>query len=133
MPMRSSLPPEPATEDLNVTIEPEIYNAIRLALLRFDVPITTVLGGRGVELHLFQDAWLCIDLRLGYKPALAWTEFETLRSDIARPVRARALLYNSNAQLFVHSVLPALAERMQRQMKAAYPPGGRIVAFPRRP
>ncbi|WP_303901708.1 hypothetical protein [Thiohalomonas denitrificans] len=133
MPMKPGLPSEPATDDLTVTIEPEIYNPIRLALLRFDLPIKTILGGRGVELHLFQDAWICFDLRLGYKPALAWTGFEAAaRGELAGPVRARALLYNSNAQLFVHSVLPELAIRMQGQLRAAYPPGARIVAFPGR-
>ncbi|SCZ61723.1 hypothetical protein [Thiohalomonas denitrificans] len=132
MPMKPSLPSEPAMDELAVTIEPEVFNPIRLALLRFDLPIQLVLGGRGVELHLFEDAWLCFDLRLGYKPVLAWTGFETARAEIARPVRARALLYNSNAQWFVHSVLPELALRMQGQLKAAYPPGARIVAFPGR-
>ncbi len=133
MPMRPSLPPEPATQDLAVTIEPEVYQPIRLALLRFETPLKVVLGGRGVEVHLSEDAWLCFDLRLGYKPALAWTDFETTRSDLTAPVKARALLYNSNASLFVNSVLPELADRLQRQTKEAFPPGARIIAFPRSP
>lgn len=131
--MRASLPPVPASGQLTVRIEPEIYNTIRLAVLRLDTPLKTVLGGKGVEVHIHRDAWVCFDLRLGYQPALAWTGFETARDAFKEPVNAQALVYNSYAKLFLHSVLPELARRLERRMKETFPPGARVLAFPGSP
>ncbi len=129
--MKPSLPPEPASGTATVSIPSHQFNRIRLALLRQDGQLRTVLGARNLEFHLSCDAWVCFDRRLGAQPALAWTDFAVSRDTLAAPVPARVLYYNAYAKAFTHLVLPELAERLDSRASKPATVSRRIVAFRR--
>lgn len=109
------------------TIEAEIYNRIRLGLIRLENPLRLTLPGlRGMDVLLDDKAWVCVDRTLYDLPVLAWTDFQTQsRAGLHAPIECRVNYYHIHANVIAETVLATtdrlLKERLKPYQRAEAP------------
>ena len=89
------------------TVKAEVYNHIRLGLLRLENPLRLPLAGlRGMDMILTDNAWVCVDRSLYDLPVLAWTKLNpSNRSALHTPVTAQLNFYHIHANVIAETVL----------------------------
>jgi hypothetical protein len=93
-------------------IDAEIYNRIRVNLLRERLPWTLPLPAiRCLVCVLDQHAWVCLDACHKNLPIMAWTNFRIAqRKALNAPVDCDIQLYQMHAGLIMGSALEALSD-----------------------
>lgn len=101
------------------TIEAEIYNRIRLGLMRLENPLRLTLPGlRGMDVLLDNKAWVCVDRTLYDLPVLAWTEFDTQsRTGLHLPIACRVNYYHIHANVIAETVLATTDRLLKERLK----------------
>lgn len=90
----------------------EVYNQIRLAMLRGTLPLRVDLTKhRGLYFIIAAHEWLAFDELAFDQTVLAWREFEVEdRDNLVEPVFCELSLYHSHSGLVMGSVLDEVAE-----------------------
>jgi len=93
-------------------IDAEIYNRIRVSLLREHLPWRVPLPSiRCLACVLDEHAWVCVDECHNNLPIMAWTNFRIAqREALDAPVDCELQLFHMHAGLIMGSALEALAE-----------------------
>jgi hypothetical protein len=100
----------PALRVMEKEIPADIYNTIRVGLLRHSLPWTLPVDGiRCLTAILDHRAWVCVDACHNDLPILAWTGFRTAgRDSLDTPVRCELHLYHTHAGLLMGRALDEL-------------------------
>lgn len=107
----------PPLRTLPKIVEAQLFNRVRLALLRQGSPLRLPLHGlRGVDVILERHRWLAVDRFRNDMPILAVTDFETAdRSDLHLPINCRLHLYHYHAGLVSGVIVTAIEAALERQ------------------
>lgn len=99
-------------------VEASCYNQVQLALHRLENPLRLDLPGHaGLEIHLDDKVWLCVDVVQGELPVLCWHSFEVSdRSSLHTPILCRLDLYHMQAGLVMGTVLDALEALLKQRL-----------------
>ena len=103
------------------TVPAEVYNHVRLALLRFEAPIQFELQRHcGLAISLERFFWHCVEIYSGDRTVMVWSQFDLEnRSAIHAPVKCELSIYHTQAGLVMGSVLDELSDivalRLQEQ------------------
>lgn len=107
----------PPLRTLPKIVEAQLFNRVRLALLRQGSPLRLPLHGlRGVDVILERHRWLAVDRFRNDMPILAVTDFETTdRSDLHLPINCCLHLYHYHAGLVSGVIVTAIETALERQ------------------
>jgi len=101
-------------------LEPDVYNTVRLGLLRLGEPLRLELPEfRVIDCIAEETVWLCVDASAEDQPLLGWTDFrrrEHGRLDV--PVSCRLHFYHYCAGLIMGTALPAVAQAVRQRLGA---------------
>lgn len=103
------------------TVPAEVYNHVRLALLRFKAPIQFELREhRGLAISLERFYWHCVETYSSGRTIMVWSQFDLEeRCAIHAPVKCELSIYHIQAGLVMGSVLDELSDivalRLQEQ------------------
>ncbi len=130
--MKSGLPDIPGMKSFSSVVPAPYYNRVRLALKRFGQPLQLVLPGmRGFEMCLDDDAWVCTDRNLNFRPMLAWTGFKNnARTGLSEPVECQVIYYHAYANIVVRTALSDLDRKLEQRLRHFSPKvPGRILSL----
>ena len=87
-------------------VDAELFNQVRLALLRLENPLRFPLPGlRHLEMILDEETWICVDESLNDIPVLAWLDFETAgRASLHEPIPCRLFTYHCHADIIIERI-----------------------------
>jgi hypothetical protein len=119
-------------EETAVEIGAEVYNRVRLALLRLGSPLKLGLRGmRNLRLELNEQTWLCLDRN--NRPVVVWTGFENQgRTDLKEPVRCRLRIYHSLGGMLARSLPEEIEHILDQRLRGMRQDTPSITEFPRR-
>jgi hypothetical protein len=111
-------------------IDAQLYNRIRLGLLRTALPLRLPLTGlRGMDIMLDHNTWICIDRTFYDLPVLAWSDFQPGdRRSLQDPVRCQLHYYHVHADFIVDTVLRAVATALRARAARSVRMGERADA-----
>ncbi|MEJ2107865.1 MAG: hypothetical protein P8X48_11180 [Acidiferrobacteraceae bacterium] len=112
----------PALRVLEKRIPADLYNSIRVGLLRHHLPWSLPVGNiRCLEAILDEESWVCVDASNKNVPILAWTNFRNVRDSLSEPVVCELRLYHMHAGLLMGNALDALANTIASRARLATP------------
>lgn len=102
------------------TIPADIYNHVRLGLLRLSSPLEVeLIAHRGLVFRLDDKCWRCYETIHGERLVMMWQDFETSGRDaLFEPVICRLSFYHKAAGLVMGSVLDELDELILKALEA---------------
>lgn len=97
----------------------DVYNTVRLALIRLEKPHRLSLPGlRGMDMVLNDDVWVCVDRTLYDLPVIAWTLFEkNTRDALHRPIGCQVNYYHIHANVIAETVLCATRQLLEQRLR----------------
>ncbi len=98
------------------TLEAELYNRVRLALLRIGNPLELELEKLAIDLVLEKTCWVGYYSHQTSLPLIAWDGFETGRDALDTPVKCIMHLYHLHSWLQSPRILQALDRELQSQL-----------------
>ncbi len=106
------------------TVKAEVFNRIRLGLLRLENPLRLPLAGlRGMDMILSDNSWVCVDRSLYDLPVLAWTNLNSSERDaLHAPVTAQLNFYHIHANVIAETVLSTSYRILMDRLKYTSPP-----------
>ena len=86
------------------------YNAVRLALLRINNPLSLHLASLpGMDIVVDDETWIVSDRSVNDKPLLAWLDFNTRdRNSLITTIPCRINLYRPHSTFMIDKVLEQL-------------------------
>lgn len=116
--MATRLEDVPVIKVKPATLEAEIYNRVRLGLIRLENPLRLTLPGlRGMDVLLDDHAWVCVDRTLYDLPVLAWTNFAVGRRGLHLPVDCVVNYYHIHANVIAETVLSTTDRLLRERLK----------------
>lgn len=107
-------------------VEAQVFNRVRLALLRGAEPLYVEVARINLEFQLERDVWLGRSIING-APIMAWTAFTPHRDALHEPVSCLLHLYHVQAGLVMGAALSAIDDTIKAHF-APHP-----IAAPQRP
>jgi len=116
--MKKKLEGLPRYSSENTTVPAELFNLVRLALMRLENPMRfPVPGLKHIEVLLDNETWICVDSSLNDIPVLAWTEFEASHRDsLVDPIACLYYTYHAHADKIFDSVVDYMADYLDGKL-----------------
>jgi len=108
----------PPLRSIPYRLDAELYNHVRLALLRIGNPLELELENIGIDLVLEDSCWVGYHCQQTSLPLIAWEGFDSQRSTLYTPVACTMHLYHHHSWLQMPKILTALDAQLQRLLKA---------------
>lgn len=117
--MKSELSTLPRYSSERTTVDAEVFNPVRLALLRLGSPQRIPLPKlRTLAVILDEETWICRDTGLNDVPILAWLDFEASgRTNLNDPVPCLCYAYHAHADRVRPQVLETVAATMRDRLR----------------
>lgn len=116
--MKSKLEGLPRYSSETTSVPAELFNLVRLALIRLGNPLRfSVKGLKDLDLMLDNETWICVDSSLNDIPVLAWTEFEAgHRESLVEPIACRYYTYHAHADKIFDTVVEFMADYLDEKL-----------------
>lgn len=116
--MKKRLEGLPRYSESSTTVPAELFNTVKLALLRLSNPLRFAIPGlRNIELILDDEAWVCFDNSLNDMPILAWTEFKIEHRDsLVEPIPCEFYTYHAHAEVILDTVTSYIMEHLDEEL-----------------
>ena len=114
--MKSRLESLPKYQTDHTHIDANVYNRIRLGLLRnghslrFPIP-----GLKNLEAIIEDDYWACVDASLNDIPVFAWTDFQIKnRTSLHLPIHCKLYSYHAHTDLIKDRVMEEIVHKFDQ-------------------
>ena len=116
--MKKRLDGLPRFSSEKTSVPAELFNLVRLALVRLGSPLQfPVPGLKNIEITLDAETWVCSDSSLNDIPILAWTEFEAShRESLVEPIICQYYTYHIHADKIFDTVVEYLADYLDEKL-----------------
>ncbi len=112
----------PPLREFPKLIDAQIFNAVRLALLRLGSPLRIELPRPRLLMLTDADHWVAVSPWDEYLPLLLWKDFDkSHRESLHEPVRCTLALFDHRAGLVMGAALDALYVELRTQLTPAGP------------
>lgn len=117
--MATRLEDVPVIKIKPAVVSSEVYNTVRLAIIRLEKPLRLSLPGlRGMDITLDDDVWVCVDRTLYDLPVIAWTLFEkSTRNSLHEPIGCQVNYYHIHANVIAETVLCATRQLLDQRLR----------------
>ena len=118
--MKSRLQGLPRYSSKRVEVEAELYNCVKLALLRLGKSLRLPLPSlRHLDVLLDKETWICVDRDQNDIPIIAWLNFEVQHRDsLHQPIACECYSYHSHAEIIEDKVLDLINSLLEQQLHA---------------
>ena len=116
--MKRKLEGLPRYSSESTTVPAELFNLVRLALMRLGNPLRfPITGLKNLEIMLDDETWICVDSSLNDIPVLAWTEFEASHRDsLVEPISCQYYTYHAHADKIFDTVVEYMADYLDSKL-----------------
>lgn len=116
--MKTRLLGLPRYSSKQVQVSAELFNCIRLALIRVGKQLRLPLPGlRHLDALIDIETWICVDRDQNDMPIIAWLNFKVHpRNNLHEPVSCDCYCYHSHAEIIEDRVLDLIKNVLEKQL-----------------